>query len=465
MTLFGLTLTTLAGLCLALCISQRLKPVELLGLAFPLGMGAQTFLMVCLDWAGVGITVWPVLAATLAMTAAAGAYLYTIRRRLAEWWRDARTFDPQAIGAPWLLCVALIATVAVMNVTKTMYFPTFDTDSVRGYDLIGMAAGREGTLKALSLFTDPNYAMRGAASYISYPPFSQLAYAWVYTLGAATSKIVNALIFLSFILIFYGVTRRFVTPLAAALATLFVIVTPEMLGFSSMSGINFTHALFASAGLLYFIAWYYRKIPSLLWISAALLMLNVWTRSEGPAFVAAACTVLLVHDARHRRLPRFALYAALCAFPFIFYTLFLKAHHLEAESVLITTPFWDGAKLAAILREEWALLTNTTYYGLTFIALALAALAAIPHLCRHRDHAVTLLLLLLVIILCTALIYQLRLVWDSLEAIMRYSYKRLIFTFVPLAWFYIFANRNVAWLFDRADRFIHRRAASNRRNP
>ncbi|MDR1407729.1 MAG: hypothetical protein LBJ23_06765 [Tannerella sp.] len=454
MILFGLILTALSGICIALCISRKLKLIEILGLAFPLGMGAQTFLMVCLDWAGVKLTAWSVISVTLVLLAATCAYLFTRREKLKEWYGYVSTFTYPKLSWAWLLCVAAIAAVMVMNLAKTMYFPTFDTDSVRGYDLIGMAAGHEGTLKSLSLFTDANYSLRGAASYMSYPPFSQLAYAYVYMLGAATSKIVNALIFVSFVFTFYGISSRFATHLLAALTTLFVIATPEMLGFSSMSGLNFTHAMFASFGILYFVTWYYKKIPSFLWLSAAMLMLNVWTRSEGPAYVAATCCILLWYAIRNRRYRQFALYALLCAFPFVFYTLFLKVHHLESESVLITKPFWDGTKLRSILAEEWALLKDTSYYGFTFIACLIAMIAGAWHMYRRKDHVVTALLLLLSILFCTALIYQLRLVWDSLEAIMRYSYKRLIFSFVPIAWFYVAANLNVKRIFEKIDDFM-----------
>jgi hypothetical protein len=454
MIVFGLIITVLAGAGLALCISQRLKLVELLGLAFPLGMGVQTFLMVSLDWAGVKLTAWTVIACTLAVIAAAGVWLFLRRDGLKAWLAYVTAFTYPKISWAWLLCIAAIAVVAVMNLTKTLYFPTFDTDSVRGYDLIGMAVGREGTIRQLSIFNDPNYAMRSAASYITYPPYSQLAYAYVYMLGAVMSKIVNAMIFISFILLFYGALSRFATHFLTAAATLLAVVTPEMIGFSSMSGINFTHAMFASLGVIYFITWYYRKIPSFLWLSAAMIMLNIWTRSEGPVFAAATCLVLLPVALRRRQYKTLAAYTALCLAPFLFYTFFLKFNHLEAESVLITRPFWDGAKLGSILREEWALLTNSTYYGFTFVGVAVLSVSNAWHLWKRRDQAVTLLLMALVVLLCTVLIYQLRLVWDSLEAIMRYSYKRLMFSFVPIAWFYIAANRNVAWIFERVDRFM-----------
>jgi hypothetical protein len=454
MIVLGLLISAFTGICLALCISRQLKLIEIIGLAFPLGFGLQTFLMVCLDWAGLKLTALTAISATLIILVAMCAYLFFHRKSLTEWLQYISKFTSPKVNLAWLTCIAAIIVVAVINVVKTMYFPTFDTDSIRGYNLIGKAVEHEGTLKALSLFTEPNYSMTHAASYMAYPPFSQLSYAYVYMLGAETSKIVNALIFSSFILLFYGVLSRFATHLLTAIVTLFAVVTPEMLGFSSMSGINFTHALFASLGILYFITWYYKKIPSFLWLSAVLLMLNIWTRNEGPAFVAATCCILLWHSVRNKQYKQLVIYSALCLFPFVFYTLFLKVHHLVSESVLISHPFWDGKKLSSILREEWALISSIIHFGFTFVACFLIFLSNLRNIYKHRDQVITLVILLFVILFCTILIYQLRLVWDSLEAIMRHSYKRLMFTFVPIAWFYIAANRNIAWIFEKIDVFL-----------
>ncbi|MDR1780778.1 MAG: glycosyltransferase [Tannerella sp.] len=45
-------------------------------------------------------------------------------------------------------------------------------------------------------------------------------------------------------------------------------------------------------------------------------------------------------------------------------------------------------------------------------------------------------------------------VWDDIHNVLRYSYKRFLFSFVPLVWFYIAANQNVKWLFDKAEEFM-----------
>ncbi|MDR1896278.1 MAG: hypothetical protein LBR10_05760 [Prevotellaceae bacterium] len=454
MAFLGLFITIISGIGVVLSISRRLKLVEVLGLSFPVGMGLQTFLMVCLDSAGIRLTATSVFAVSLLITAGLGVYLYFLRAQLKDWLKYIGTFTCPRITWLWLLGLIAVGVVVVMNVAKTLYYPTFDTDSVRGFNLIGMAVANEGTIRGLSLFNDANYAMRGAGSYITYTPLTQLSYTYMYLLGFETSKMSNALFFISFIPVFYGIVSRFATHTLAALTTLLTIITPEMLGFSSMSGTNFIHAVYASSGILFFVTWYYKKTPSFLWIAAMLLMLNNWTRSEGLAFIGAACCLLLWNSIKIKRYKTLVLFTGLCLFPFVFWNLFLKIYNLEAVNAVILKPFWDSGKITVIITEMWQLFKAGAYYGISFVLFLIVFLSNIRAIVKKQDHAVSLLLLLFSWIFYTILIYQVDYIWDTLENVMRYSYKRFLFSFIPLLWFYIAANHNIKWLFDKADNFL-----------
>jgi hypothetical protein len=454
MLITGLMLSALLGLAILLSISRQLSRTELIGLSFPVGIGVQTFLMVCLDFIGIRLTAMSVVSVSVLLLAGLCAWLYVRRETLREW--RASVFVIKAPKVTWLWVAAVVAlTVAgVMNLAKTLYYPTFDVDSVVGFNLMGMAVAHEGTIKGLSLYNDVNYAPHDMDLYKTYTPLSQLSYAYVYLLGAATSKSFNALIFVSLIFAFYGVTRRFATHTLTAVTTFLMILTPEMLGFSSMSGTNFTHAVYASLGLLFFAAWYYGKIPSLLWISALLLMLNVWARNEGLAFVGAACCLLCWHSVRTKQYKTLLLFALSCLSLFIFWNIFLKINHMEIKQLIIFKPYWDAVKAGILWREMWALFTNPVYYGVIFIAFPLIALSNLWHVIRKSDHVITLLLILLAWIFYTVLVYQIDYIWDTLENVMRYSYKRFLFSFMPLLWFYVAAGKNIRVAFEWIDNFV-----------
>jgi hypothetical protein len=458
MIIFGLILTFLLGVSIVLSLSRQLKVVEITGLSFPLGIAIQTLLMVCLDWAGIRLTAGSVTIASLAVLVLFVTYLCFRRIELQTWVKEYLRWQNPKLNWGWLICICGLVAVVIMNIAKTMYFPTFDTDSVRGFDLIGMAVGREGTIRNVSIFTDVNFLpiQKSAGSYMTYTPFTQLAYAYVYMFGTATSKIIPALMFISFVFAFYGVLSRFATHLISAIVTLLMIITPEMLAFSSMSGTNYNHAVFASLGIIYFIVWYYKKIPSALWISASLLMANNWVRSEGIAFIGAACVILLFWCIRQKQYGKLFIFGALCVFPFLFWNIFLRFNHLESENVFIFKLFYDDAKLSDMKREIWELFKSTTFYGITFILFLIILISNVISIFKRKDHAVTLLLILLSWIFYNILFYQIDYVWDSLLNVLRYSYKRFLFSFVPLLWFYIAVNFNVKWLSERIDRWIFR---------
>lgn len=458
---FGLILTFVLGACLVTCLSRHLKIIELLGLAFPLGMAAQSFLMVCLDWAGVRLTADSVIWTTLFVIVVLTVFLFMRRKEVCGRLKECVKFDFPALNWAWFTGVAFLIAVMVMNVSKTLYFPTFDTDSVRGFNIIGKAVAHEGTIKSLSLFTHEYYSdvMQKAGSYLTYTPLTQLSYAYVYLLGMETSKIINALMFISFVLAFYGVLRRFATPLLSIIVTFLCVLTPEMLAFSSLSGTNYIHAIYASLGIIYVVVWWYdKKETSLLWISAALLAGNIWTRNEGLAFIGAACLVLLYHAIRSREYKRFFIYTTVCVFPFIFWHIFLKFHHLESTNVIIFRPFYDQAKLSVIFNEMWILLKSTQFYGITFLLFLLTVISNIWNIYKRKDHTVILILIVVSWFIYTILVYQVDYLWDSLENVMRYSYKRFLFAFVPILWFYIVSNKNTNRLFGVIDGFIFKKS-------
>ena len=361
----------------------------------------------------------------------------------------------------WLVFLIAIVAMETMNFAKCIYIPVYDRDSLTAFDTIAKIVAAEHTFHNLSLFRDPNFAeyFSGGASTISYTPLVQCSYAYVYMLGAATSKWVNALHYLSFIIAFYGVTRRFVTDTAAMFATLFAFATPEFISFSSLSGTNVIHALYASLGILYLIRWNKERDNSFLGISALLLWLNIWTRNEGVAFAGIAVFFMLIDAIRKKSYKPFIGFSVAVLSAFVLWNLYLAAFAMKSEQIIILHPFWDGAKVETMGREMYNLffVQGPVYYGWTVVLFLIVLLSNGYHIWKYRDGVVTLFLTLGALFIYTLLLYQINYIWDAIENVIRYSYKRFFFSFVPLIWFYMVANRNVSWIFNHIDRFIYRK--------
>ncbi len=452
MTTIAVIISFLLGAVLLLSISSKLGLLELAGLSFPVGIGVQTVIMVLLDAIGVRLSINSMLWSSVLFILLLSGWMFYKKENLLRWKQEAFKVDLSGLNLLWLVFVAAMIVVEVMNFSRCVYFPVIDRDSLAGFDLLGKVIASEGTIRNLSLFNSPNFyeSARSAGSYISYTPFTQCSYAYVYMAGAETSKIVNALHYLSFIIAFYGVLRRFAVPALAAVVTFFAFITPEFISFSSLSSTNVMHAFYASLGVLFFVAWYYKRERSLLWISTLLLMLNIWTRSEGIVFIGACCCILLWDTLRSKNWRQLIVFSLLCVLPFIFWNLFLKFNNLEAVQVFIFKPFWDAKKLMIIHHEMWNnLITSIPLFGWTFLFFAIAVVSNIYWIVKRGDQAIALLLIGLSAIFYLVLIYQVDYVWDDIVNVLRFSCKRFIFCFVPLAWFYVGANKNVKWLFEK----------------
>ncbi len=461
MILLGITLTILLGLAILLAISTKFTLLEYLSLAFPLGMGLQTFLMSLLDWSNIGITLGGIT--LISLFALVGLLLLVFRnlKNDPEFFKrcNLKNFKLPKPNLVWILFTFLIVWFEGMNFYKTIYFPSFDTDSIRGFNFVGMAIAAEGTLKHLSLFTSPNYHFQADAGFTAYTPFAQLSYAYVYLFGAMASKIVNAMMFLGLIGFFYSLLKRVTTHTAASIFTFMMLITPEMLAFSALSGINLLHTVYAASGLILAVLWFEKKDQKLLILSAILLSMNCFTRNEGIVFSAMASLLVLYRFIKKDiDWKKSLLFVVMSFFGFIYWTIFLKANNIHSGSDLIITKlFWDGDKLATMYRELKQLYLNSQYYGISVVLFGLMLLVNVWNLFRKGDQAALVVATLGVMILYTLIIYQINYVWDSIENVLRYSYKRFFFSFIPLMWFYIATNGITLWITKKADNLLYRK--------
>ena len=106
----------------------------------------------------------------------------------------------------WVLLIILIGYCEYMNFSKCMFFPPSDRDSLAAFDTLGFVAAQDHTYMRMSLFdADYNPSIHRAGGSIAYAPFVQMSYAYVYILGAETSKSIPALMYLFFVIAFYGI--------------------------------------------------------------------------------------------------------------------------------------------------------------------------------------------------------------------------------------------------------------------
>jgi len=457
MLIFGIFLTIALGFVIVNVISPRFTLTESVGLSFLLGMGIQTILMVIMDQIGIPLTGINLLIGGLLLFIVFCYLLFPRRKMLMR--KVDNSFSLRSLwkdfNLVWLFLILLIVALEYMNLSKCLYYPPFDRDSLVGFDTLGYVIAQEHTLKGLSLFNESYIpGIHGAGSYISYTPLVQLSYAYVYALGTETSKIATGLFYLFFLLAFYGVTCRLAGKTGAALATLFMLFTPEMIAFSSLSITNVVHAIYASLSVIYMSLWLRERKKRDLFLCGILLGLNIWCRMEGIVFTGSVLLLLLIDSIRRKEYKNFLWVAGFGLLPLVIWGVFTKINGMYAESIAILHPFWDSEKFDTILTYMISLYKNLNYYGWTFLAFAVAFLLNIGYILKERDNLNLLFAILISAVFYIVVLYQIDYKWDIITNVLSYSAKRFLFCFAPLAWYYAFTNKTTLLALRKMDEFL-----------
>jgi 4-amino-4-deoxy-L-arabinose transferase-like glycosyltransferase len=451
----GIILASILGFLFINSISSKFTLSEKVGLSFPVGISFVTLMMLLMDAVSIPLTRGYILTGLSIFVAGLITLTVFKWKTNLESFKKSFTFTFGEINAIWLLFAILIVYVEYLNFLKCIFWPPFDRDSLAGFETIGYIISHEHTLKGLSIFQqDYMTNIHSAGSYITYAPMVQLSYAFVYVLGAETSKIIPGLIYAFFLFSFYSVSKRIVKKTTAAVITFFVLLSPEMLGFSSLSMTNVIHAVFASLGIIYITVWLRERQRRDLFLSAVLLGINGLCRMEGVVFIGAAMCILFVDMLSKKNWKDFAFYVLIAASGFIIWHIFMKLNGIFAENIIITKPFWNAQKVGVIWKYMKSLYVSTTFYGVTFIVFAVGLVVNLWLLIRKRDNLYLLSAILLSMLFYIVLLYQIDYKWDRIENVLSYSAKRFMFCFIPVIWYYIGSNGTVVWVMDRVETFL-----------
>ncbi len=454
MLILGIFIITYAGFLALNNISIKFSWCEKIGLAFPIGLGLQTIMMAIFNLLGIKLTAINVIIIGLFLITLLSASLYPRKKEIIIHCQKSFCCNIKRYNFVWLFFIILIAYLEYMNFAKCIYFPTFDRDSLAGFDTIGYVIAQEHTLKNLSLFqSDYMPQIHNAGSYIVYAPMVQLSYAFVYTLGAQTSKLIPALMYLSFLIAFYGSMQRVINKTGAAVATFFMMITPEMIAFSSLSATNVIHAVSASLGIIYISIWSKSRQIKDLYLASLLLGLNIWTRTDGIVFILSALLIIAI-DAIKRKNWKEIIPVSISFLPALLWMIFAKVSNFYAESIAIVHFYWDADKANTIWEFMKTLYTNTQYYGWTFVIMLFSLLINIRYLIKRKNNLILLTMIISSSILYAIALYQIDYKWDSIQNVLSYSAKRFLFCFIPIVWFYSTSNNLSKHLFDKIETFL-----------
>lgn len=422
------------------------------GGAMLVGLGMNALFMFVFDLVGVKITLSSllILAAVIAVT-----LIFIFKRNLIVDLDVIRSisFGFGQINFAWVFFFCVLTYFVYGISVKGLFWPVTEYDSVAGYDYMAKMIAREGCLK-VSLF---NYSTdaSGMARFI-YPPLVSSSYSLPYLCGMSLSKIMPIVFFVSLLISFYGCLLYYTTHTASIIATAFMALTPEMFSHAALALTNLPNAAYASIAVLSFFIWTQKKDNAMLMFSSSMMAFTAFSRSDSIVFVAAVLAYLAYDFFKHKNIKPALIYGSISLSLFLSWMLYLKfILHSNSSDLFEKTFFWDADKLDKIIGYIADFMVwETQFYGATFWMFYL--LLALNFKKIKTDMTALLLVSIGAWLMYTFLYYQMNYKVASLDMFMKASYKRGMFCFVPLAWFYVMANAKTVWLFQKIDHFMYK---------
>ncbi len=441
----------LSGFMIMNIISTEFGLSQKIGLSMPLGFGLTTVIMLLINFSGVKFTIELIVLLSL-LTVASIGFIVLRKKKLASIVNlDLKPLrNLQYFNLSWIFLVLVLFYIVYGITAKALFWPPSAYDSITGYDYMAKVTAAEGKFNN-SIFdqTNPTNSIRH-----SYPPFVPGSYAIAYMLGFQSSKISMVLIFVSLIIYFWSLLRKYTTETAAIFFTLVMASVPEFLAMSALSLTNVPQTLFASAGLLALFEYHKKSHKQYLILSIVLLGLNAWTRSDGVVFIAGGGVMLLYHFLLKKKIDWKPLisYSILSILPLVTWQIFMKINIegiYSSSDAFVRHLFWDGEKMKELISLIWNIISSSQLYGVVFILFVIILLINFKFL--RKDKPILLIGIFTSFILYSFLYYQMDNGGDnfgySISSMINSSFKRGMFPFIPAICFYMASSTMITRLF------------------
>lgn len=307
----------LSGAALLVRISKEFNVKEMISLSFLIGLGINTFFMFLCDVIGFGFTKYVLFFASFALIVFSYddllAYFSAHKKSI-----SLPNLNLSYINYPAALLFGLGLVFFYIITAKNLYWPTTEYDAIGSYDKLGMVMALEGKIK-ISLF---EWGLQGSGGI--YPPYFHGGIAYMYLFGAESPKIITTLFYVSLILFFYSIVKKYVSAIVALFFTLLLMLTPELYSHAALLLSNIpTTALVGAGALSLFIA-LDKKRNDFLWVSSILFMLGMWCRNDTIGFALAAILIVSFRFYKQRDWKLIGAYTLIVMSSFVVWLLYLK---------------------------------------------------------------------------------------------------------------------------------------------
>ncbi len=456
MLIVGILMLYLTGATLLMRISTHFCWKEVISYSFPIGLTINTLFMFVCDVIGFGFTEYVLFFASFAIIALNYDLLYSYYQ---EHKKDMKlpslSLSNMNYAAAFLSIVILILFYIITS--KNLYWPTSEHDAIASFDKLGMVMALEGKIK-ISLF---EYNLQGSGGI--YPPLFHGGIAYLYLFGASSPKIISTLFYISLILGFYSLVKKYVKPIMALFFTLLLAVAPELYSHAALLLSNLpATANVMIASLTLFIA-IDKKEKSYLWLSAIFTAITLWTRNDTIGFAIAAIAIVFLSFYKSKDWKTIGGYALIAISTFVLWTLYLKlVIAIPQSSRFVDHLGFDSKKMETMLLYVFSMFTWLQYgtmppghmlYGISFLLSIIIILLNIKNI--RSDKA----LVLFYFLISFAIYFMIFYLLDEnkqdapISSLMESSFKRGMFCFIPILLFYSATCKVGIWISDKIEAF------------
>ena len=443
MKVFGWIIIFLLGISIINTLAYRIKTLEKIGFALPIGMGINSLLMFIMDLLHIPINeIYLLLSIDLIIIVGLSIFTYRKNKSVFSFEPILKTFHPKnlfSINLAWVFLMSCAIYVIYAIVSKTLFWPVFIYDSISGYDFLAKAIVEEGTLNN-SIFSQeyPLFTVRSL-----YPPLVPLNFGFAYLLGFSSSKIVVAFFYISIFIVFYSLLTKYSTHLAAVFFSLLLAITPEFAFFSSLSSPNPPTTFYSALGILCLYTWIKGNDRSYFNMGVILIVLAIWTRTEAVIFAAGGGLLVFIKSIEEKQFKPFIIFCFACLSVFLlwqWYTKFIL--HIQSAQTIITHLYWDPGKLLHMLQKVKVVTFRLRYYGIVVYLFLSMILINIVFIIKQKDRIDLLAAIWIAWFLYLFIYYQIDTTYlPNTTSWIEAGYRRGFFYFLPLMLFYCATNK------------------------
>lgn len=453
MLFVGILMIYFTGASLLLRFGKNFSWKETISFSFLLGIAAETVFMFLCDVTGFGFT-------RLVLFFASFAVIVLSYDLLTEYYQQKRKDIrlPSFSNYTAVLLLGVILFLFYIITQKNLYWPTSEHDAIASFDKLGMVMAMEGKIK-ISLF---QWNLQGSGGI--YPPLFHGGIAYMYLFGAESPKIITTLFYVSLLLGFYAICKKYVSAINALFFTLLLEIVPELYAHAALLLGNLpTTANVAMAALTLFVA-LDKKDKNYLWLSAVLTSVALWTRNDIIGFAVAALLIVAIQYGKEKDWKTIGIYAAVAFSSIIIWTLYLKFKIDIPQTSRFVGGFGSGigTRLDTMLLYLIAMLTWLQHgtmppghmlYGLAFMLPIVIILLNVKHIRTDKPFVLLYIGVAFAVYFAVFLMINEKAQGAPISELMESSFKRGMFCFIPPLLFYAATCSFSQTIFNRIERF------------